>query len=52
MEEPTLVMYRLKLNESRGESKNLFVRFQRGFEKGFEQLRRPRQARLISKRPV
>src|SRR6202047_846541 len=30
---PTLVMYMLKLNEGRGESKNLFVRFQKKFEK-------------------
>src|SRR3984893_15728353 len=36
---PTLVMYMLKLNEGRGESQNLFVRFQKRFEKGFERLR-------------
>jgi len=36
---PTLVMYMLKLNEGRGQSQNLFVRFQKRFEKGFERLR-------------
>src|SRR5580693_4869033 len=36
---PTLVMYMLKLNEGRGESKNPFVRLQKRFEKGFERLR-------------
>jgi multidrug efflux pump subunit AcrB len=35
----TLVMYLLKLNEGRGQSQNLFVRFQKRFEKGFERLR-------------
>jgi multidrug efflux pump subunit AcrB len=37
---PTLVMYMLKLNEGRGESQNLFARFQKRFEKGFERLRK------------
>src|SRR5580692_3459579 len=36
---PTLVMYMLKLNEGRGESRNLFVRFQKKFENGFARLR-------------
>jgi len=36
---PTLVMYMLKLNEGRGDSRNLFVRFQKKFENGFERLR-------------
>jgi multidrug efflux pump subunit AcrB len=36
---PTLAMYMLKLNEGREESRNPFVHFQRGFEKGFERIR-------------
>src|SRR5216684_3402170 len=36
---PTLVMYMIKLNVDRGESRNPFVRFQKRFEKGFERLR-------------
>src|SRR5207253_789756 len=36
---PTLVMYMIKLNEDRGESRNPFLRFQKRFEKGFERLR-------------
>src|SRR5580698_5151434 len=36
---PTLVMYMLKLNEGRGDSRNVFVRFQKKFEGGFERLR-------------
>jgi len=36
---PTLVMYMIKLNKDREESRNPFVRFQKRFEKGFERLR-------------
>jgi multidrug efflux pump subunit AcrB len=36
---PTMVMYMLKLNEGREQSRNPLVRFQRRFEKGFEALR-------------
>jgi multidrug efflux pump subunit AcrB len=43
---PTMVMYMLKLNEGRGESQNLFVRFQKRFERGFEGLRNSYQSVL------
>ena len=36
---PTLAMYLLKAKHSTGESRNPFVWFQRGFERGFERLR-------------
>ncbi|MBB5065816.1 efflux RND transporter permease subunit [Granulicella mallensis] len=36
---PTLAMYMLKLNEGREDSRNPFVHFQRGFERGFERVR-------------
>src|SRR6266849_2063345 len=43
---PTLVMYMIKLNVDRGESRNPFVRFQKRFEKGFERLRNSYRAIL------
>ncbi len=52
---PTLVMYMLKLNEGREESRNPLVRFQRGFGKGFEALRsayRGLLTRLVVKRTI
>ena len=52
---PTLVMYMLKLHEGREESRNPLVRFQRGFEKGFEALRsayRGLLTRLVVKRTI
>src|ERR1700685_2279366 len=36
---PTLVMYMLRLNEGQEGSRNVFSRFQRSFENGFERLR-------------
>jgi multidrug efflux pump subunit AcrB len=36
---PTMVMYMLKLNEGREQSRNPLVRFQKRFEKGFEAFR-------------
>src|ERR1700723_964724 len=52
---PTLVMYMLKLNEGRGEPQNLFVRFQKKFENGFERLRNSYRSvltRLVAHRKV
>jgi len=36
---PTLAMYMLRLNEDRGDSRNIFSRFQKRFEAGFEKVR-------------
>jgi multidrug efflux pump subunit AcrB len=36
---PTLAMYMLRLNEGQGDSRNPFVKFQKGFERGFEKIR-------------
>jgi len=44
---PTLVMYTLKLNEGRGESRSAFARLQKRFEEMFEGLRRRYRGLLI-----
>ena len=36
---PTLAMYMLRLNEDQGDPRNVFSRFQKGFEAGFERVR-------------
>src|ERR1700744_731235 len=36
---PTLAMYMLRLNEDQGNPRNVFSRFQKGFEAGFERVR-------------
>src|ERR1700723_2844146 len=52
---PTLAMYMLKLNEGQGDSRNPFVKFQKGFERGFSRVRDGHEClltRLVAHRKV
>jgi multidrug efflux pump subunit AcrB len=52
---PTLAMYMLRLNEEQGDTRNLFSRFQKAFERQFERLRsayRDLLTRFVSHRKI